>query len=389
MRAGAALSSSTGAAEAAREAAESALAALAAAGGGRVEAGLALTSFETGQEQDAAFRTVADVLGTATLAGAAGVGVAAGQRELEHRGAVVVLALADVEAQCFVLSELAGREACFPADVESALGGSTSPRDLLLTFADPLALDARRTVAGFARRPTRALWVGCGAALGTPGPAAGLWSGKQRCEGSLVGLALRGARPPSAIVAQGCRPVSSPFTVTRSEGHWVLELDGRSALDRYRQVALAPLAQNLRRAADHLLVALPCTTPADAALRAGQFTARPLRGFATDRGAFATSEQLRPGRQLAFALRDAGAAREELKRALNGLGAAGCGIYLSCAGRGCQLFGHEGLEMGYVGGALGATPLAGLFGSFQIGPLAGAPRLLNYAGVLALLEPKP
>ena len=43
---------------------------------------------------------------------------------------------------------------------------------------------------------------------------------------------------------------------------------------------------------------------------------------------------------------------------------------------------------GYVDNALAPTPWVGMRGALQIAPLAGAPRLLQYAGVLALLEPK-
>ena len=45
--------------------------------------------------------------------------------------------------------------------------------------------------------------------------------------------------------------------MTRVRGNWILELDGRPALDVYREAAREPLAADLRRAAAHLLLALP------------------------------------------------------------------------------------------------------------------------------------
>ena len=62
--------------------------------------------------------------------------------------------------------------------------------------------------------------------------------------------------------------------------------------------------------------------------------------FDERRGAFAISDTLRPGAEIALLLRDGALARDELKCALDGCHAQAA-FYLSCAGRGAELFGHE------------------------------------------------
>jgi len=200
------------------------------------------------------------------------------------------------------------------------------------------------------------------------------------------------------VLSQGCRPITETLRVTRAEGHWILELDGRPALDVYREVARQPLAADLRRAADRLVVALPRPrSPEERRAQPGEpagYVARNLAGFAPERRAFALVEELRPGACIRLALRDADLAREDLKRALDGMRSgeqpdcgqgAALGLYLSCSGRGRGLFRHAGLETAYVAQALEPAPVGGMFGAFQFGPVAGSTELLTYAGVLALL----
>jgi small ligand-binding sensory domain FIST len=62
------------------------------------------------------------------------------------------------------------------------------------------------------------------------------------------------------------------------------------------------------------------------------------------------------------------------------------GLYFDCCARGASFFGIPGLEAAYLQNALGDAPLAGMFGSCEIGPIAGRAELLTYTGVLALLD---
>ena len=64
----------------------------------------------------------------------------------------------------------------------------------------------------------------------------------------------------------------------------------------------------------------------------------------------------------------------------------GLGLYFNCCARGAEFFGFPGLEAAYLERAFPDTPIAGLFGSCEIGPIAGTPELLTHTGVLALID---
>jgi small ligand-binding sensory domain FIST len=174
--------------------------------------------------------------------------------------------------------------------------------------------------------------------------------------------------------------------VTRTQGHWILGLDGRPALDVYREVARGPLAEDLRNAARFLLVAIPRGEPEP--LRPGSYIVRHVVGFAEKEKAFAIPDGVKPGDLIALATRDREAARDDLKAMLAGLDAspAALGLYFNCCARGAGFFGVEGLEAAYLERALGPTPVAGMFGSCEIGPIGDRAELLTYTGVLALLD---
>ncbi len=365
-----------------RAAAEAAAAALAVCGVDRADAALL---FVAGPGADAARAAEAAtaVLGSPAMAAVTAHGVLAAGLEEEDRAAVSVLALAGIEATPFRLEQLAGAEEAAGAELEAALQRSTRCGDLAVLMADPVALDLPRLLASIDEvLPPRAL-VGSAAAVGPRGPEGLLWCGREVAAGGACGLVLHLDEPARISVSHGCRPITERMHVTRVEGHWVLEIDGRPALEVYRDAAGSLLGSDLVRAGGRLLVALP-----RGPIRT-DFVVRHVTGFAPERQAFALADPLRSGSPLQLALRDGDLAREDLQRALAVAGGpAAAALYLSCSGRGQSLFRHAGLETATVARALGPTPLAGMFGSFQFGPIADATELHTYSAILTLLAVK-
>jgi small ligand-binding sensory domain FIST len=377
-RCGSAIAGDPDASNAARRAAVEALAATGA------ERAAAALLFAVGGSVDLAASAAAacDVLGTRAVASARGHGVLAGASEDETGPAVAVLALTGADGLAFHVAG-PGAEDAIGAEVEARLGRSPTENDLVVVFADPLASEATRLVAALADlQPATAVAVG--AALGA-GDQPVLASADRAVRGGLCGLVLALDAPARVAVSQGCRPITDPICVTRVEGNWILELDGKPALDVYREIAREPLAADLRRAAEHVFAALP-RRARHRSDPGATWVARRVAGFAPARRAFALPEPLRVGTVLRFALRDADLAREDLSLALNSVGGpASAGLYLSSSARGRALFQHSGLEAAIVARALAPAPIAGLFGSFEIAPLAGSPELLAHAGVLITL----
>ena len=182
---------------------------------------------------------------------------------------------------------------------------------------------------------------------------AGARSRRARSPGSCC--AARGA--PRVGVTQACRPASELLTVTRAQGHWILELDGRPALDVYREVARGPLAEDLRRAAAFVLAALP-RDPA-APLAPGGYLVRNVAGFAVAERALAIPEPLAVGDRIAFVQRDPAAAREDLKAMLGAAARAGArrSASTSTAARAARRSSAcSGLEAALPRGALRRAP---------------------------------
>jgi small ligand-binding sensory domain FIST len=356
LRAGAGLSTVREPRAAAREAAEAALA----GAGGRADAALLFATPDYGEDLPGLVDAAVECLGTEALIGASAHGILACGRESEGGPAVAVMAQTGLATQPFLLTDLQGDEGLAGEEIAACLGSDPRPEDLVVLLPDPRVLQAAPLLEGVRRALAPAQIVGAGAANPTAHRSL-QWCGRKLATGSLAGMVLRGARVPRIGVTQACRPVTDWLTVTRAEGHWLRELDGRPALEVYREIARAPLADDLRRAAAFLLVALPCDP--EGSLRPGSYLVRNVMGFATEENAFAIPVQPKPGDRIALAIREPEAAREDLKAMLAGLGGApALGLYFDCCARGESFFGISGLEAAYLEQAFGTAPIAGMFG---------------------------
>jgi small ligand-binding sensory domain FIST len=86
-----------------------------------------------------------------------------------------------------------------------------------------------------------------------------------------------------------------------------------------------------------------------------------------------------------FCRRDANTAREDFSRMLAGLkqrlsAPPRGGVYVSCLGRGAQLFGEDSQELEQIRDELGDFPLVGFYANGEV----SQNRLYGYTGVLTL-----
>ncbi len=324
-------------------------------------------------------------LGTEHIVGATAHGVIGAGDEIEGGHGLVIAALGGLEAEPFLITD-PGRDAPLVGDeLLARLAGAPRSEDLVVLLPDPRSVPLLSVLDDVRERLAPSVVVGAGAAdpvLDRPLQ----WCAGEIESGALAGVVLRAETPPRIGVTQACRPVTELMTVTRSRGHWILELDGRPALEVYREAARGPLAEDLRRAAGFVLAALP--VDAQAPLEPGGYLVRNVAGFAVAEQALAIPESVAQGDTIAFVLRDPESARGDLKAMLDrmGGGAPAAGLYFDCCARGESFFGVSGLEAGYLSQALGSTPVAGMFGSCEIGPVGGRTELLTYTGVLALID---
>jgi small ligand-binding sensory domain FIST len=190
-------------------------------------------------------------------------------------------------------------------------------------------------------------------------------------------------------VAQGCRPVGDPYTVTRAEANMIFELGGRPPLVRLRELAAALPGRDRELLARGVQLGL-VIDEYQAEPRQGDFLIRGVAGADPDSGAITVGEAVEVGQTAQFHVRDADSADEDLRRtlerestALAGRRAAGA-LLFTCNGRGSRLFTEPNHDAGLVAKMLGEIPVAGFFCAGELGPVGGQNYLHAFTASIAL-----
>jgi small ligand-binding sensory domain FIST len=223
----------------------------------------------------------------------------------------------------------------------------------------------------------------------------GLRLGQSRLflDGRVLPAGAVGAHLPRAevhpLVAQGCRPVGDPYTVTRAEANMILELGGRPPLARLRELAAALPGRDRELLARGVQVGL-VIDEYRAEPRQGDFLIRSVAGADPDSGAIVVGEGVDVGQTVQFHVRDADSADEDLRRtleresaALGGRRPAGA-LLFTCNGRGSRLFPGPDHDAGLVARMLGEIPLAGFSCAGELGPVGGQNYLHAFTASIAL-----
>ncbi len=252
----------------------------------------------------------------------------------------------------------------------------------LLLLADPFSFPVDGLLRRFNDDGLRLRVLG-GLASAARGPGGNrlVLDGRVRSDGA-VGVLVDADVDVHTVVSQGCRPVGSPFTVTRAEGSLVYELGGRPALERLRELASGATEEERTLMQRGLHVGLVVDEHKTDFGR-GDFLVRNLLGAQETTGAIAVGDEVSVGQTLQFHVRDASAADEDLRALLAGVDARAC-LLFTCNGRGRNLFGVPDHDAGLVERLLGPIPLAGAFCAGEIGPVGGQNFLHGFTASLAL-----
>jgi small ligand-binding sensory domain FIST len=336
---------------------------------------------------------VARLLPRAAVVGCSATGVLSGEDELEDGRAVAVLALADAAGGAARLphplfvgglrADARAAGARLGREVRRVAGGDASGVAVAV-LVDPAELDAVDFVAGLADAAPEALITGAGVSGGEAGCRV-FHDGAARTD-ACVALVFPPELHPTIGMTQGCQALGDPLTITAADGNLVLELDGRPSVEALRHAISDPSNPALRRMTPHLLAGigeLGVDGRAD-------YVVRQLALADGDRPALAVAEPVRAGQTLRFTLRDAIAARDDMKAMLDEqaearhVHPARFGLYFNCAERGSTLYGQPGLDPELIRRRFAGLPVVGVQSSFEIGPACGRPRMHMFTGVLLL-----
>ena len=327
------------------------------------------------------------------LIGCTAAGIVGGSREIEQRAAISLSAalLPGVELHTFHLEEYPGPDEG-PEAWEQAIGvPRTNPAHFVL-LADPMGpppCDPRPLLAGIDYAYPNSVQIG-GLASIIDGNTLFLNASLHRS--GLIGVALQGNIQVDAVVAQGCRPIGPPMTITTCEDHILHQLDGQPAFEiltaLYR--SLPSEDQERMRYALHIGIA---ATELKVDLEPGEYLMRNVIHMDQDRGFLAIGEELRQGQTVQFQLRDADAASEDLDVLLDHYlemksttPPAGA-LLFTCTGRGQALFGQPDHDSNAFFQSVGEVPLGGFFCSGEIGPVGPDTYLHGYTSSFGLFRP--
>ncbi len=380
MNVGVGISIGKKAAEAARGAAEEALRQ---AGRPRADAVLCFATPDYFSEADVLLDALRAACGTEVVVGGSGAGVLTAKEEVEGTPGVVVLALS---------SERVGLSPVVASDIDK-LGeswrysvGEVSPEtSLFVCLADTFAVAPEPLLAALDEAAPGLPVVGGGSCDDGSGERSFQFGPEGVVRGAVVGLVLTWVEV-AVGVTQSCSPISEPYVVTRANGSVVEELGGRPAVEVMAEVIRG---RDLRQG---LFAGVSCVDTQT--FGPGEYLVRPITSLDAPRKHFSVAAELSEGQSLVFALQDPKAARQDLERLLGAHSpsagsAAGpaFGLYFNCCGRGRGLYGQPGVDTALLGAYLGAVPVAGLFTSMELAPVAGRNRLQLFSGVLALVRP--
>jgi small ligand-binding sensory domain FIST len=335
--------------------------------------------------------TIARRLGARRLIGCSGGGIIGAGLEVEDQPALCVTAatLPDVELRLRAI-----READLP-DADAPPAAWTSMFDLpaaalrgILVLPEPYTFPADRLLAGLDYAyPGRPKFGGLASGGQMPGQNSLFADDACHHTGAAV-LAMAGNVSVDVRVAQGCRPLGKVGRVTACEGHHLIAVDGRPALQFLQeQVDGLDAADRdlVRRSPMFLGIAMDPFAAEDVA--AGDFLIRNILGYDRSTGMLAFGGTASVGRQVQLHLRDRRSSADDLLQVLERRpGATPQGALLfSCLGRGKHLYGEAGHDSRVLRERIGDVPIGGFFCNGEIGPVGASTFLHGYTSSIGLL----
>jgi small ligand-binding sensory domain FIST len=331
------------------------------------------------------------------LIGCSAGGVIGGGRELENQPAIGLTAavLPGVNLRAMQVETDALPDGDAPPGVwRDWLGVSDEASAHVLVLTDPFSTKIEPLLTGLDYALPGGAKIGGLASAGRgPGQNALFLSTQTHRSGAAL-LTLEGALEVDTVVAQGCRPIGDPLTITRCDRNVMLEVNHESPLKYLGHLIeeLPPADRDLMRSALFLGLQMD---PLQRNPQSGDFLIRNLVGIDYERGILAVGSLLQEGQVVQFHLRDQATSSVDIDRLLARCAAephprppAGA-LLFSCVGRGRHLYGRPDHDSLVFRRRIGDVPLGGFFCSGEIGPVSGATYAHGYTSAFALFRPRP
>jgi small ligand-binding sensory domain FIST len=200
-------------------------------------------------------------------------------------------------------------------------------------------------------------------------------------EGDISGIVFDEQTQVISGLTQGCTPIGNQHTLTSCSHHLAMTIDKRPALDVFKEEIGDILARNIDRAAGYIFAGFPIR-----GRDTSDYRVRDIIGIDEENDYIAIADNMEEDSAIMFCKRDGQSAIDDMQHMLTNIkkrlgdkkvrGA----LYITCLGRGKNLFGNNSEELGMINAALGDIPLAGFYAN---GEIAGD-QLYGYTGVLTV-----
>ena len=304
--------------------------------------------------------------------GTVGMGVCATGQEFYDRSALAIMLCAFEPGSFRVFSGLRA-----PEDLERlSMHFDGVPANFAIVHADPGNANLPRLIEDFAG----ALESGFLTGGLSSSRRAHLQVADRVTKGGVSGVLFSDEVVISTRLTQGCSPIGPRHTVTDVKQNVLITLDGRAALDVFREDVGESSWQKLTQLGGSIFAGLSAQGG-----DGGDYQVRNLVGIDPVHKLVAIGDAPEEGAKLMFCRRDLDAAGEDMVRMLASMKSGlyrrpRGGVYYSCVGRGANLFGDDSEELEMIRDALGDFPLVGFFCNGEI----SHNRLYGYTGVLTL-----
>lgn len=330
---------------------------------------------------DQIVETVNATLRPKSLLGCAAVSVVGGEREIERGPAISLWAGRTGPVTPFHLTVSQS-----PDGLTFTGWPDTIPDDAsaLLLLPDPFTFPTDDLLRRMEEdRPGLPVVGGMASAANMPG-ANRLVIDDRVVNAGAVGAFLGPQVEVTTVVSQGCRPVGSPFVVTRAEHNIVYELAGRSAVERLQEVAAGLTDEDRELLADLVQIGRVIDEN-KLEFGPGDFLVRGVIGADPNSGALRVGDIVEVGSTAQFQVRDHTTADQELRKMVEGQ-SADSALVFTCNGRGTHLFPEPHHDAQIVSEGLAGAPVAGMFCAGELGPIGGHNFMHGFTASVVLLS---
>ncbi len=329
------------------------------------------------------------------LLGCSGGGIIGGGKEIEQQPAFSLTAahLPGVELQTIQTDtmDLPDPDTA-PSVWHEWLGVDVAKNPNFIVLADPFSFRAEEFLAGMDFAYPRSAKVG-GLASGAQAQGGNaLYLDDKIYNGGLVGVALSGNIQLDTIVAQGCRPIGQPMSITKCDQYQLLEVDGQPPLEKLEEMVESLSEDDRKLLRTSLFLGIEMDPLKDDPGQ-GDFLIRNLMGVDQATGSLTIGAPLREGQLVQFHLRDKVMSSEDLKVMLSryqnkeGWREAKGALLFSCLGRGEYLYGQPNHDSDIFKTKMGDIPLGGFFCNGEIGPVGQTTFLHGYTSSFGIFRP--